>query len=199
MPWLSGHPCRHPGCGTIVRGRSGPCSAHRSIARQRENEGRVPASQRGYDRAWRRLRASWLAEHPYCVVCSEPGTQVDHKIPLAAGGANDESNLQTLCDTHHSVKTGKYDRGHQMSMREKGDGGRCRPPASDEHAAPGKRAAVTPGPYVMPGSMVGDRGVQSLRNDAGTGRAGTRARAQDSAGGRRADGSPLPAPRGGLR
>ena len=110
MPWLSPHPCRHPGCGVLVRGGS-HCSEHRGEARRRSDELRPTASQRGYTADWRRRRAAWLEERPDCAVCGHPATQVDHKVPLAAGGADDESNYQSLCATHHSVKTGKHDRG----------------------------------------------------------------------------------------
>jgi 5-methylcytosine-specific restriction endonuclease McrA len=39
------------------------------------------------------------------------GTDVDHIKPLAKGGADDESNLQTLCSECHQKKSIR-DRGH---------------------------------------------------------------------------------------
>jgi 5-methylcytosine-specific restriction protein A len=62
-------------------------------------------------------RAAWLEEHPYCVVCGEVATEVDHVIPLSAGGADDESNYQSLCKTHHSVKTGRHDRARRRALQ----------------------------------------------------------------------------------
>lgn len=63
-------------------------------------------------------RARWLSGQPLCVMCegmTPPrvtlGTDVDHIQPLAKGGADDESNLQTLCASHHQEKS-ILDRGH---------------------------------------------------------------------------------------
>lgn len=36
---------------------------------------------------------------------------MDHIVPLAQGGTNDTSNLQTLCRSCHSKKTVLYDGG----------------------------------------------------------------------------------------
>jgi len=113
MPWMTPRPCRHPGCGVLIRGRGhSRCEAHRSEERKREDELRPSAARRGYDADWRELRAQHLLEHPDCVVCSEPGNEVDHIMAISAGGARlDPANLQTMCKTHHSVKTGRHDRG----------------------------------------------------------------------------------------
>ena len=111
MPWMTPHPCRHPGCGNLVRGAGGQCSEHRGEARRRADELRPSAAARGYDRDWQELRRRHLEENPDCVECGDPATQVDHKVPIAAGGARlDPANLQSMCTTHHSVKTGKQDR-----------------------------------------------------------------------------------------
>jgi 5-methylcytosine-specific restriction protein A len=63
-------------------------------------------------------RARWLSEQPLCVMCAAmtpprvtAGQDVDHKKPLAKGGADDESNLQTLCRECHEKKS-ILDRGH---------------------------------------------------------------------------------------
>ena len=57
---------------------------------------------------------------PLCVECRVAGrvsvaTQWDHKTPLHLGGADDESNLQGLCDDCHDAKTAReaHDRGAQ--------------------------------------------------------------------------------------
>lgn len=64
-------------------------------------------------------RARWLAKFPLCKACEEAnpprvtlGDVVDHIINLAAGGADDESNFQTLCTAHHDEKTIR-ERGHE--------------------------------------------------------------------------------------
>ena len=68
-------------------------------------------------------RARWLAAQPLCVRCyamTPPrvtlGTDVDHVMPLAKGGADDESNLQTLCAAHHQEKS-ILDRGHKPKAK----------------------------------------------------------------------------------
>ena len=58
----------------------------------------------------RLMRDQQLAKEPLCRLCKEQGivryaTQVDHVIPRAQGGTDDESNLQSLCGPHHSAKS----------------------------------------------------------------------------------------------
>ena len=83
--------------------------------RQADSDDRPSAALRGYGRTWRKLRRMVLAREPLCRVCrargiDTPATQVDHVVPLSAGGPNTMANLQGLCATHHSQKTGR-DRG----------------------------------------------------------------------------------------
>jgi 5-methylcytosine-specific restriction protein A len=58
-------------------------------------------------------RSKWLDAHPLCCMCEaegvvKAGDVVDHIQPLWDGGQDDESNLQTLCQTpHHDEKTAK--------------------------------------------------------------------------------------------
>ena len=110
MPWLSPHPCRTPGCGVLIRGKPGHCEEHRPQVRKQQDSGRPPASRRGYDRDWRRRRAAFLADHPYCVRDGETATVVDHIVPLAEGGPDDESNWQSLCKTCHDSWKQRQDR-----------------------------------------------------------------------------------------
>lgn len=86
------------------------------------------SSQRGYDYRWQKARAAYLRLHPYCVYCMREagieanglaevilecaehalpvpyGSLVDHIIPHRGDPVLfwDESNWQTLCQTHHS-------------------------------------------------------------------------------------------------
>lgn len=65
---------------------------------------------RGY--GWMKRRAAWLSEHPTCAHCEAEGRvglgqNVDHVVPLWAGGADHESNFQSLCVMHHQVKTAR--------------------------------------------------------------------------------------------
>ena len=78
----------------------------------RAPDDRASAALRGYGRVWRRLRRMVLARQPLCGVCLAHGyhvaaSQVDHIVPLSAGGSNSMANLQGLCAMHHSQKTGR--------------------------------------------------------------------------------------------
>lgn len=55
-------------------------------------------------------RRAWLTMHPYCAKCEKQGiftlgTTPDHIVPLGEGGADDCTNLQTLCDPCHAEKS----------------------------------------------------------------------------------------------
>ena len=70
---------------------------------------RSPDFYRGY--TWAAIRKAVLLRDEYrCSVCGKvivSMPQVDHIVPRRAGGSDDMSNLQTLCMTHHSQKTGR--------------------------------------------------------------------------------------------
>jgi len=110
LPYLSPTRAGYPGCGVLVRGPRGYCVQHEAIARKRADERRPSASARGYDVDWRRRRAAYLADHTDCVMCGEPATVVDHRLPLAAGGADDETNWQPLCKLCHDSRKQSLDR-----------------------------------------------------------------------------------------
>ena len=81
----------------------------------RRPDDRRSASARGYGRTWRELRATVLAEEPlcrHCLACGEvkPAVDVDHITPKSKGGTDHRSNLQPLCHSCHSTKTGREDR-----------------------------------------------------------------------------------------
>lgn len=89
------------------------------------NTNRNPyAVERTRGRAWMTRRAKWLRDHPLCVVCQAQGyvqvaQELDHIVPLADGGADDESNYQSLCVECHKAKTASENsargRGHPKS------------------------------------------------------------------------------------
>jgi 5-methylcytosine-specific restriction endonuclease McrA len=91
---------------------------HRNQFRPARPENRPNSHHRGYDTAWRRLRAEYLSQHPLCELrdhpsvegsCLELATQVDHRQPIAAGGARlDPANLRALCESCHSKVTNNY-------------------------------------------------------------------------------------------
>lgn len=87
---------------------------------------RPSASKRGYGAHWRRLRRYILACNPLCAdpfgvhaeqKRVEVATQVDHIVPRADGGTDDESNLQALCERCHTRKTVLYDGGFGHARR----------------------------------------------------------------------------------
>ena len=106
MPTAPPSPCTYPGCHRLCRTRR--CAEHtRAYNRQRGS-----SSKHGYGRAWQKIRAAQLQREPWCRECrrkeyTEPATQVDHIVPKANGGTDDEENLQSLCARHHSRKTAK--------------------------------------------------------------------------------------------
>ena len=93
-------PCYHPGChAEAVNGSY--CALHGPPP-----DNRAPASQRGYDREWRAIRDTILADYPYCVECAAQGretlaTEVHHVRPIRQGGTHDLDNLIPLCHSCH--------------------------------------------------------------------------------------------------
>lgn len=86
---------------------------------------RLPASQRGYDRRWLKLRKSYATRFPLCqatlAIEGRPVDleEVDHIIPI--NGKNDplrltEANLQGLTAMYHRRKT-----RHDEQIREEYD------------------------------------------------------------------------------
>jgi 5-methylcytosine-specific restriction endonuclease McrA len=69
---------------------------------------------------WKIARAEQLREEPNCQApgCDQPATHVDHRIPIAEGGAElDLANLQSLCKRHHGPKTqAESHRGHKRAV-----------------------------------------------------------------------------------
>lgn len=62
-------------------------------------------------------RKRWLEDNPLCVECTKlnrvtAATVPDHIVALVNGGADDETNLQSLCADHHRDKTAR-DLGHK--------------------------------------------------------------------------------------
>lgn len=54
------------------------------------------------------IRERILGEQLWCQRCQAPGRSddvVDHRIPLAEGGTDEDSNRQRLCRTCHRAKS----------------------------------------------------------------------------------------------
>jgi 5-methylcytosine-specific restriction enzyme A len=75
------------------------------------DKSRASSKERGYDDAWRKLRARFLDRNPICAAlgCRELATEVDHiysvhdrpELRLA------EFNLRGYCKSHHSARTAR--------------------------------------------------------------------------------------------
>lgn len=106
MPSKQAMPCTHPACGRLVL--TGRCDEHRV----RDADVRLSPEERGYGREWRSIRKVVKMRQPLCQHCRRaPTTDIDHILPMAAGGTNDYSNLQGLCKACHSRKTVNEDGG----------------------------------------------------------------------------------------
>jgi 5-methylcytosine-specific restriction protein A len=68
------------------------------------NRTRGSAASQGYDGAWRKLRAVFLARNPACVWCGKAANEVDHIVPLKADPSRrlDWANLRAACSSCHS-------------------------------------------------------------------------------------------------
>lgn len=112
MPSRPKTPCRHPGCAALVPYGTKYCDKHRSL----HPEDIRSAGSRGYGTAWNRARKRYLETHPLCVECMKQGryvkaTDVDHIKPHRGDSVLfwDQSNWQSLCHRHHSIKTRNED------------------------------------------------------------------------------------------
>ena len=94
-------------CGTPTGGAP-LCPPHAQQARNnpKRSAPRPSAHARGYDGAWRALRAQILADQPQCHYCPAPATTVDHLIPLSVDPSLrlDPRNLVPACRRCNSSK-----------------------------------------------------------------------------------------------
>lgn len=93
-------------CGrTIPHGQRCACQIASTRARNRRHDATRPtAAQRGYNGAWRKARAAFLAIHQHCAMCHAPATVVDHINPHRGDKALfwDRQNWQPLCAPCHN-------------------------------------------------------------------------------------------------
>lgn len=85
---------------------------------------RGTATARGYDSAWRRLRAAYAAAHHWCEDCEAKGERVpvaivDHVRPHRGDDVLrlDWNNLRSLCRSHHQSKTTREGAGYAAPRR----------------------------------------------------------------------------------
>ena len=104
MPYAAPRVCAEPGCTEAT--------PNARCARHEKSDTRPSAAARGYGSAWQARRRRILARDPWCRACgTERTSHVDHVIPRAHGGSDDDSNLQGLCTSCHSRKTATQDGG----------------------------------------------------------------------------------------
>jgi 5-methylcytosine-specific restriction enzyme A len=105
-------PCSVRGCPQRAA-RRGLCEHHAAESDERYRaahpDTRPAYYQRYNDPEWKQIRAAYIKAHPMCAECGEKGKHVDHIKPRSQGGTNDMGNLQTLCHSCHSRKTGQGD------------------------------------------------------------------------------------------
>ncbi len=115
MPKAAPKPCVT--CGTLVHDGTGRCDAHKVRAGTFADRKRGTRQQRGYGRDWE-LRRERVLERDcgLCQPCQRAdrvtvGNIVDHTVPKARGGSDDDDNLQTICPSCHTEKTNVEKRG----------------------------------------------------------------------------------------
>lgn len=108
-------PCRKTGCRNLVQGKghNGYCDKHKDEAgfyKYAKTHGN--RHQRGYGSTWVNIIRPRILERDnhLCVSCLAEGKAiaayaVDHIIPKAHGGTDDDCNLQSLCEACHDRKT----------------------------------------------------------------------------------------------
>lgn len=112
MPSAIPRACRKRGCSGTTTDRSGYCEAHRNEGWQQHQRG-LSRHQRGYGNKWEIIRARILKRDRHiCQAClrngrPRPAETVDHIIPKAHGGTDDDRNLESLCYSCHYCKTAK--------------------------------------------------------------------------------------------
>jgi 5-methylcytosine-specific restriction protein A len=111
MPNAAPKPCLQPGCRALVRDGTSRCPDHKTVAGSFADKRRGSRHERGYGTAWDKTRARILKRDAgLCQPSLRHGlvvqaTAVDHKVPKARGGTDDDSNLQAIGAKAHAAKT----------------------------------------------------------------------------------------------
>lgn len=107
--------CRFPGCRQSTHERY--CRLHPEGPPKTDK--RPNSAARGYDYRWRKERAFFLADHPFCVECLKKKINmfaevVDHIEPHRGNQEKfwNIDNWQSLCMYHHNKKTFEEKKQH---------------------------------------------------------------------------------------
>ena len=111
MPYKPKKPCAYPGCPNLTDGRY--CPEHKKLMDKQYDQyvRSRPAAAFYHSHEWKKKRANFLIEHPFCIECWKQGRLtkaqiVDHIQPISMGGALlDDENLQSLCPSCHTRKS----------------------------------------------------------------------------------------------
>lgn len=103
----------------MLQPRIGTCATNNLKEQPQVSWNGAKSSSALYGHKWRIRRAAFLLKNPICVRCRDEGIinayklQVDHIVPHKGDMELfwDETNWQTLCDSHHSHKTTTEDGG----------------------------------------------------------------------------------------
>ena len=120
MPLRPLKPCAAMGCKALTR-NARYCDDHAEM-------GKAWAGCQGKGRGgrpWRRLRDKVLKRDHYlcqCADCKRLGRlrgadEVDHIVPVAAGGTDDEANLQAINHDCHREKTRRDAQARRQAIR----------------------------------------------------------------------------------
>lgn len=104
--------CRAKGCHALTDAPGGYCSEHTGQAvGWRRVAAKSSSSERGYGASWRKRRERIMQrDRGLCQPCIRKGIitsayAVDHIVPKAAGGTDDDTNLEAICRCCHKQKT----------------------------------------------------------------------------------------------
>lgn len=116
MPELAPHPCNKMGCRNLTTDRF--CIEHKQLnsgwTRYHNGKSR---HERGYGSKWDKIRvAIKKRDKGLCQPCLIQGKltlmhAVDHIVSKAAGGTDNHSNLQCICESCHKTKTAREGAG----------------------------------------------------------------------------------------
>ncbi|EML2487243.1 HNH endonuclease [Providencia rettgeri] len=108
MPPRIPRACRKHGCSKTTTDRSGYCQDHISTGWESHQPGKS-RHERGYGSKWDKIRPRILQRDKHlcqnCLPRAVEAKTVDHIIPKAHGGTDDDNNLQSLCWPCHKTKT----------------------------------------------------------------------------------------------
>ncbi|BAO88929.1 HNH endonuclease [Caballeronia cordobensis] len=114
MPARPKRPCKHRGCGALVSGNDNYCEKHQGDeVKWKPDAVRGNRHARGYGNAWvKRRERILLRDCGLCQPCKRAGrvtiaSEVDHVVPKAQGGSDDDSNCQSICNACHKAKTAR--------------------------------------------------------------------------------------------